>query len=92
MKKLLISLFSILSLLFVLTVHLPAAEETKESTIVKVCPMTGDPSDMEGSSEILKNYKIYFCCPDCKGDFDKLSDSEKIEKVKKALSKQESAH
>ena len=58
-------------------------------TEVKVCPMNGTPvTDANAPSEIVGNYKVYFCCAHHKEAFSHLSQKEKEEKIAKALEKQ----
>ena len=60
-------------------------------TEVRVCPMSGEAVKGEGAgSETVGNYKVYFCCADCKEAFGKLSAEVKEKKVAAALAKQES--
>jgi hypothetical protein len=71
------------------------AEDAKEApkiTEVRVCPMANKAvkGDGAGSSD-FKTYKVFFCCGGCKGNFDKLTDAVKQEKVDAALKTQEDA-
>jgi iron-sulfur cluster repair protein YtfE (RIC family) len=58
-------------------------------TDVKYCPiMNSDVKDTKGAtSSVVGKYKIYFCCPGCKPQFDKLSKAEKDKKVAEAVKK-----
>ena len=58
-------------------------------TEVKVCPMNGEAvTDANAPSEVVGNYKVYFCCAHHKEAFGKLSQEEKDQKIAKALEKQ----
>jgi hypothetical protein len=58
-------------------------------TEVKVCPMNGAPIKSENApSEVVGNYKVYFCCAHHKEAFAKLSQEEKEQKIAAALEKQ----
>lgn len=56
-------------------------------TEVKVCPMNGEVLDDVSSSpsEVVGNYKVYFCCAHHKDAFAKLSQKEKDAKIAAAL-------
>ncbi len=72
--------------------HAEDAKEAPKTVEVRVCPMAGKAvkGDGGGNSE-FKNYKVFFCCGGCKGNFDKLTDAAKQEKVDAALKTQEEA-
>lgn len=69
-----------------------AKKEAPKVTEVRVCPMANKAvkGDGAGSSD-FKTYKVFFCCGGCKGNFDKLTDAAKQEKVDAALKTQEDA-
>ena len=65
---------------------------TKTLIEVKVCPMNGEPvTDAGAPSEVVGNYKVYFCCAHHKEAFSHLSQQEKEQKIAKALEKQNKA-
>lgn len=71
--------------------HASSSQETAQAlTEVKVCPMNGEPlADVTNApSEVVGNYKVYFCCAHHKEAFSKLSQQEKEQKIAKALEKQ----
>ena len=51
---------------------------------VKVCPITGAKViGSGGGSEVVDGkYKVFFCCPGCQPEFDKLTAAQKLAKVK----------
>lgn len=60
-------------------------------TEVKVCPINGEAIEGKGAgSEVVGNYKVYFCCADHKAEFNRLSKEEKEKRVAEALQKQNS--
>jgi len=63
---------------------------TQALTEVKVCPMNGEVlHDVSNApSEVVGNYKVYFCCAHHKEAFSKLPQKEKEQKVAAALAKQ----
>ena len=65
-------------------------ENAQAITEVKVCPMNGEVlTDVTNApSEVVGNYKIYFCCAHHKEAFSKLSQKEKEQKIAAALEKQ----
>ena len=68
------------------------AEDAPKPVDVKVCPMSQEAVKGDGAgSEVVGNYKVFFCCGGCKGNFDKLSAEEKTKKVEAALKVQEDA-
>lgn len=69
-----------------------AKKEAPKVTEVRVCPMANKAvkGDGAGSSD-FKTYKVFFCCGGCKGNFDKLTDEAKQQKVDAALKTQEDA-
>ncbi len=61
-------------------------------TEVKVCPMNGEAvTKANAPSEVVGNYKVYFCCAHHKDEFSKLSQEEKDQKIAKALEKQKAS-
>lgn len=61
-------------------------------TEVKVCPISGQTAmGAGGGTEVVGKYKVHFCCPSCKPEFDKLSKADKEKKIAAALKKQKSA-
>lgn len=65
-------------------------ESTQAVTEVKVCPINGEVlTDVTNApSEVVGNYKVYFCCAHHKEAFSKLSQKEKEQKIAAALEKQ----
>ncbi|MDQ3818715.1 MAG: hypothetical protein M3362_13690 [Acidobacteriota bacterium] len=64
-------------------------ENNQTLTEVKVCPINGEPVRAASApSEVVGNYKVYFCCSHHKDAFNKLSQQEKEQKIAKALEKQ----
>lgn len=64
-------------------------ENTQTLTEVKVCPINGERVDDEDSpTEVVGNYKVYFCCSHHQEEFNKLPQKEKEQKIAKALAKQ----
>ncbi|HYJ45164.1 MAG TPA: hypothetical protein VEV81_01030, partial [Pyrinomonadaceae bacterium] len=59
-------------------------------TEVKVCPMNGEVLDdvTSAPSEVVGNYKVYFCCAHHKEAFNKLPQKEQEQKIAAALEKQ----
>jgi len=58
-------------------------------TQVKVCPINGEPVNTRTApSEVVGNYKVYFCCASHKSEFNQLSAEEKQQKITAALEKQ----
>jgi nitrous oxide reductase accessory protein NosL len=58
-------------------------------TEVVVCPITGNKVEGKGGgTTVYKNYRVHFCCDDCKPAFNTLTDAEKERKIKIALKKQ----
>jgi hypothetical protein len=58
-------------------------------TEVRVCPWNGEEVQGAGQgNERVGNYKIYFCCEEHKGEFDRLTAEEKRKKIAVALQKQ----
>ena len=72
--------------------HLTSAaqENAQALTEVKVCPMNGEVlHDVTSApSEVVGNYKVYFCCSHHKEAFTKLPQKEKEQKIAAALAKQ----
>lgn len=67
-----------------------AKEKKSEPKVVTVCPVSGDDAEIkEDRSEVVGDYKVYFCCGKCAAKFSNLSDAEKLEKTKAAAAKQE---
>lgn len=92
MKKFLLAAFVAAGLGFGSLSHAEDKKEAPKVTEVRVCPMAGKAvkGDGAGSSE-FKTYKVFFCCGGCKGNFDKLSDEAKQQKIDAALKTQEDA-
>ena len=64
-------------------------ENNQTLTEVKVCPINGETiTAASAPSEVVGNYKVYFCCDHHKDAFNKLSQQEKEQKIAKALEKQ----
>jgi hypothetical protein len=60
-------------------------------TDVNVCPISGKAAmGPGGGTEVVGKYRVHFCCPDCKPQFDKLSRKEKEKKIAALLKKQKS--
>lgn len=58
-------------------------------TQVKVCPINGEPVNRKtAASEVVGNYKVYFCCASHKAEFSQLSTEEQQKKINAALEKQ----
>jgi hypothetical protein len=65
------------------------AKASAALTEVRVCPWNGEEVIGEGQgNEQVGNYKIYFCCEEHKGEFDRLTAGEKQKKIAEALAKQ----
>jgi len=61
-------------------------------TEVKVCPINGEAiTKADAPSEVVGNYKVYFCCAHHKEQFSKLSQAEKDQKIATALEKQKAS-
>lgn len=58
-----------------------------------VCPITGEKIDMkdvpEDQMRVYHGMKVGFCCPACPPKWDKMSDEEKTEKLKKCMQKKD---
>jgi hypothetical protein len=49
---------------------------------IKTCPISGEKVVGKGAgSEVVGNYKVYFCCAGCQPKFDKLTKAQKLAKV-----------
>lgn len=92
MKKFLLAAVVAAGLGFGSLGHAEDAKPAPKVTEVRVCPMANKAvkGDGAGSSE-FKTYKVFFCCGGCKGNFDKLTDEVKQQKVDAALKTQEDA-
>ena len=92
MKKFLLAALVAASLGFGFPSQAEDAKEAPKVTEVRVCPMANKAvkGDGAGSSD-FKTYKVFFCCGGCKGNFDKLTDAAKQEKIDAALKTQEDA-
>ncbi len=65
-------------------------DKKSEPKVISVCPISGDDAEIkEERFRTVGNYKVYFCCGRCRVKFDDLSDTEKLEKVKKAEATQD---
>jgi hypothetical protein len=65
-------------------------KKAPKSKVVDVmyCPiMNSAVKGAGGGSSVVGKYKIHFCCPGCKPQFDKLSKAEKDKKVAEAVKK-----
>ena len=70
----------------------PASEDVKRPAVVNVrCPIMNNPVDPKKVPDTLyRKYKgqgIGFCCPGCPAAWDALTDSQKAEKLAKAMPK-----
>ena len=91
LKKLLAATAAVVTLSGVVMTQHVRADETKV-TEVRVCPMTLAAVKGDGAgSEVVGNYKVYFCCGGCPAAFDKLSAADKQTKIAAALKKQGNA-
>lgn len=91
LKKLLATTAAAVALSGVVMTHHVKAEDAKV-TEVRVCPMTLEKVKGDGAgSEVVGNYKVYFCCGGCPAAFDKLSKEDKDKKIAAALKKQNDA-
>jgi len=97
MKKILA--FTIAAVFLVTGVSISGAAQTRRKrhstktsasmTQVKVCPINGEPVNAKTApSEVVGNYKVYFCCASHKSEFNQLSAEEKQQKINAALEKQ----
>lgn len=98
MKKL-VTLFTALSLLgsAVAFAGPPAAKSAKAAKPaaklidVWTCPMTGekiaDHKTAGGKFALIGNYRVHFCCPDCDGEFAKLSARDRLAKAQESAKK-----
>jgi hypothetical protein len=67
-------------------------DKTVALTEVKVCPINGEAvTSLDAPSEVVGNYKVYFCCAHHKEQFSKLSQEEKDRKIAAALEKQKAS-
>lgn len=97
MKKILA--FTIAAIFFLTGVSISGVAQTRRKkhsarasasmTQVKVCPINGEPVNAKTApSEVVGNYKVYFCCASHKETFSQLSAEEKQQKIAAALEKQ----
>lgn len=63
-----------------------SAKRAKAKTIeVTVCPVMMAPAPRTSPISQVGQYKAYFCCGGCKGQFDKMSQPVKMARIKAAL-------
>lgn len=66
--------------------------QAKKLVDVNVCPITMETvKGKGGGSVVFGNYRVHFCCADCKPAFEKLTKAQKEAKIKQALKKQGSS-
>ena len=65
-----------------------AAPSTGAIISVNTCPITGEKVQGAGAGMTrVANYEVHFCCPGCKPIFDKLSQTQQLEKIKAVLAR-----